>query len=127
MLEIRPGKLPSAAAEPGIAASPGDDFGARLTPAEVRFRRTTLGWSGKELADHMGATAETVSRWEHGRIPMGPQADRLLRLMVLHTTLPASFDLSQLKDVARQASADLRTRLIGGKDGWTTEAAPPSG
>ena len=100
---------------------------AQLTPAEVRFLRTTLGWSGKELADHMGATAETVSRWEHGRIPMGPQADRLLRLMVLHTTLPASFDLSQLKDVARQAPADLRTRLIGGKDGWTTEAAPPSG
>lgn len=95
---------------------------ARLTPAEIRFLRTTLGWSGRELADHMGATAETVSRWEHGKTPMGPQADRLLRLMVLHRTLPESFDLSQLKDVARQAPADLRTRLIGGKAGWTTEA-----
>ena len=95
---------------------------ARLTPAEIRFLRTTLGWSGKELADHMGATAETVSRWENGRIPMGPQADRLLRLMVLHTTLPASVDLSHLKDVAKQAPAELHTRLIGGKTGWTAEA-----
>ena len=95
---------------------------ARLTPAEIRFLRTTLGWSGRELADHMGATAETVSRWEHGKTPMGPQADRLLRLMVLHRTLPESFDLSHLKDVATQAPADLRTRLIGGKAGWTAEA-----
>lgn len=100
---------------------------ARLTPAEVRFLRTTLGWSGRELADHMGATAETVSRWENGRTPVGPQADRLLRLMVLHRTSPASLDLSDLKDVARQAPADLRTRLTGSKAGWTVEAAPAPG
>ena len=95
---------------------------ARLTPAEVRFLRTTLGWSGRELADHMGAAPETVSRWEHGKTPMGPQADRLLRLMVLHRTSPESVDLSQLKDVAKQAPAELHTRLIGGKTGWTAEA-----
>ena len=95
---------------------------ARLTPAEIRFLRTTLGWSSRELADHMGAAAETVSRWEHGKTPIGPQADRLLRLMVLHRTLPESFDLSHLKDVARQSPADLRARLIGSKAGWTAEA-----
>ncbi len=97
---------------------------ARLTPAEVRFLRTTLGWSGRELADHMGAAPETVSRWEHGRTPVGPQADRLLRLMVLHRTSPESVDLSDLKSVAAQAPADLRTRLIGGTAGWTAEATP---
>ena len=95
---------------------------ARLTPAEIRFLRTTLGWSGRELADHMGATAETVSRWEHGKTPMGPQADRLLRLMVLHRTSSEPFDLSHLKHVARQVPADLHTRLLGGKTGWTAEA-----
>ena len=99
---------------------------ARLTPAEIRFLRTTLGWSSRELADHMGAAAETVSRWEHGKTPMRPQADRLLRLMVLHRTLPGSFDLSHLKHVARLAPNDLRTRLIGGKAGWTAEATQSS-
>ena len=95
---------------------------ARLTPAEIRFLRTTLEWSGRELADHMGAAPETVSRWEHGKTPMGPQADRLLRLMVLHRTSPESVDLSHLKAVAKQAPAELHTRLIGGKTGWTAEA-----
>lgn len=99
---------------------------ARLTPAEIRFLRTTLGWSGRELADHMGAAAETVSRWEHGKTPMGPQADRLLRLMVLHGTSPECFALSHLKDVARRTPADLRARLVAGKAGWTTEAAQES-
>ena len=100
---------------------------ARLTPPEIRFLRTTLGWSGKELADHMGAAPETVSRWEHGKTPIGPQADRLLRLMVLHGTSPESFDLSHLKNVATRAPADLRTRLIGGTVGWTAEATSPPG
>src|SRR4051812_40754478 len=56
---------------------------SRLTPGEVRFLRTYLGWSGASFALHMGVTAETVSRWENGRDQPSPLADRLLRLMVL--------------------------------------------
>jgi putative zinc finger/helix-turn-helix YgiT family protein len=54
---------------------------ARLTPPEIRFLRTVLGWSGTDFAKHMGTTPETVSRWEHGQ-PIGTAADRLLRLLV---------------------------------------------
>ena len=63
-----------------------------LTPAEIRFLRRTLGWSGRDFADHMGATAETVSRWENGRTPVGTQADRLLRLMVLQPAIKRQLD-----------------------------------
>jgi putative zinc finger/helix-turn-helix YgiT family protein len=57
-----------------VARKPG-----RLAPAEVRFLRKHLGWSGAHFARHFGVAPETVSRWENGT-PMGPQAERLLRV-----------------------------------------------
>ena len=96
---------------------------ARLTPAEIRFLRKSLGWSGRELGAYMGAAGETVSRWENGRTPIGTQADRLLRLLVLHVCPVAPFDLVHLKDIGRETPAELRARLVAGTTGWTTEAA----
>jgi putative zinc finger/helix-turn-helix YgiT family protein len=55
---------------------------ARLAAPEIRFLRKVLGWSGVDFARHMGATPETVSRWERGHAPIGAAADRLLRLLV---------------------------------------------
>jgi len=54
-----------------------------LTPAEIRFLRKHLGWTGVEMATTFGVTKETVSRWENGRERMSPTADRLLRATVL--------------------------------------------
>lgn len=58
----------------------------RLVPAEIRFLRKWLGWSGVDFANHMGVTPETVSRWESAENPkpMGGTAERLLRLAVAH-------------------------------------------
>ena len=56
---------------------------ARLAPAEIRYLRKSLGWSGVDFAAHMGVTPETVSRWERGATLMGGQADRLLRMLVV--------------------------------------------
>src|SRR6266496_2311100 len=55
---------------------------ARLAPPEIKFLRKSLGWSGTDFAQRMGSTPETISRWEHGKMPMAPSAERLLRLMV---------------------------------------------
>ena len=96
----------------------------RLTPTEIRFLRKSLGWSGQDFADHMGTAAETVSRWENGRTPMGAQADRLLRLMVLHEQPAERYDLAELKGIDRDApAAELRARLIPGRGDWAAEAA----
>jgi putative zinc finger/helix-turn-helix YgiT family protein len=55
---------------------------SRFTGDEVRFLREFLGITGIAFAARMGVEPETVSRWQTGREPMGPGADRLLRLLV---------------------------------------------
>lgn len=89
---------------------------ARLAGAEVRFLRKVLGWSGADFAQHMGTSAETVSRWETDAAPIGPQADRLLRLMVLTRDPVADYrKLDLLKTVARAKPAAVR--LMARTDG----------
>jgi len=56
---------------------------ARLSAAEVTFLRKHLEYTGARLAKALGVTGSTVSRWESGREPVGPSADRLLRVLVL--------------------------------------------
>jgi putative zinc finger/helix-turn-helix YgiT family protein len=77
---------------------------ARLVPAEIKFLRKSLGWSGTDFADRVGATPETVSRWEHGKMPMGLAAERLLRLMVATESPVADYTV----DVLAQVAADDR-------------------
>jgi putative zinc finger/helix-turn-helix YgiT family protein len=99
---------------------------ARLAGAEIRFLRKVLGWSGADFAEHMGTSVETVSRWEHDATPIGPTADRLLRLMVM-TLHPVSDyqKLDLLKKVTKAKPAVVRMTVkadTGGK--WrVTEAA----
>jgi putative zinc finger/helix-turn-helix YgiT family protein len=52
----------------------------RLDEVEVRYLRKYLGWSGADFATHIGATRETVSRWESSAVQIEPTADRLVRL-----------------------------------------------
>jgi putative zinc finger/helix-turn-helix YgiT family protein len=54
-----------------------------LAPTEVRFLRKHVGLSSTDLAQRMGVSRETVSRWESGAQAMGAVADRLLRLIVI--------------------------------------------
>ena len=56
----------------------------RLSFSEVRFLRKILGWSSADFAETVGVDATTVSRWENGKQTIGPQADRLLRMLVVH-------------------------------------------
>lgn len=48
---------------------------------EIRFLRKQMGLSSTLLANLMGVTLTTVSRWENGDAPIGSGGDRLLRLL----------------------------------------------
>lgn len=53
---------------------------ARLVPSEVRFLRDYLGLTSQEFASRMGVAALQASRWTISD-PMGPTAERLLRVL----------------------------------------------
>ena len=96
-----------------------------LAPEEIRFLRKSLGWSGVDFARRMGATKETVSRWETGKLSMGPQADRLLRMLVAKGTPVEEYPI----DVLSQVSADgparaARVELEDGPKGWMFRPSP---
>lgn len=96
---------------------------SRLTPAEIRFLRKSLGWSGADFARAMGTTAETVSRWENGATPMGVQADKLLRLMVVHVQPVQNYGEEEMKVAATDAAKPLRTAFKVRGEQWQPEAA----
>jgi putative transcriptional regulator len=95
----------------------------RLTPAEIRFLRKFLGWSGADFAAHVGTSPETVSRWETGSTPMGVTADRLLRLMVASRQPVTHYSLDTLKVVARERPKPIRLRMEVYSGHWRARAA----
>jgi putative zinc finger/helix-turn-helix YgiT family protein len=96
----------------------------RLAPAEIRYLRKWLGWSGVDFARHMGTTPETVSRWEQARVPMSPQADRLLRLMVTTRAPVNDYTLDALATIRRQVPVrPTPLRLQWNRGRWSSEAA----
>lgn len=56
---------------------------APLTPDQIRFMRTHLGYSSVDFAKELQVTPETVSRWESGKVKMSGTTEKLVRLMVL--------------------------------------------
>jgi putative zinc finger/helix-turn-helix YgiT family protein len=93
---------------------------ARLCGPEIRFLRKQLGWSGAELAEHLGITRETVSRWEQGSAPIGATADRLLRAtFALATGL--SLSTETLREIARDEPVPFAPRFRHQSIGWKAE------
>lgn len=94
----------------------------RLTGAEIRFLRKHLGWSGVDFARYIGVDAATVSKWENDQQPMGPQADRLLRLMVANGARVDEYPNERLAEVAQDEAKPLRIELRSEKGDWREAA-----
>lgn len=97
---------------------------SRLAPAEIRFLRKYLGWSGADFAARMGTTAETVSRWETGAAPIGPANDRLLRLMIVTTAPVEHYSLDALATIDKEPPKHpMRLTLGRHARGWRLQPA----
>ena len=94
----------------------------RLAGAEVRFLRKWLGWSGQDFARHMGVSAETVSRWENEREPIGGTSDRLLRLIVVVRRPVADYPLDRLAEIGEGEASPAAVRFAPTKRGWRSAA-----
>ena len=98
------------------------DKEGRLAPPEVKFLRAELLLEGKELAQVMGTTPETVSRWETGAASMGKVADRLLRALVLLQAGVADYPVMRFRDLAREPARLLRLHLVQEGGRWVAKA-----
>ncbi|MBZ5637306.1 MAG: helix-turn-helix domain-containing protein [Acidobacteriia bacterium] len=96
---------------------------APLTPAEIRFLRKWLGWSGVDFAAHMGVTPETVSRWENSNLGIGAAADRLLRLMIVNQVPVQDYSLEMLKAIDEESAVLFRLGVEADEKGWHAVAA----
>ena len=67
-------QLSEALAPPTLAAAPDDQLGG-----VIRYLRQQLGMTQEELAQALGITVGTVSRWEKGRF----RPSRLARSLIL--------------------------------------------
>jgi transcriptional regulator with XRE-family HTH domain len=56
----------------------------RLTGEEIRFLRGALELRQKQLSEYLQVRPETMSNWENDKEPIGPQYEKVLRLLVGH-------------------------------------------
>lgn len=98
-----------------------------LAPIEIRFLRKHVGLSATDFAQRMGVTRETVSRWETGSTPMGPAADRLLRLIVVTHEPSDNYVVDDLLRDLDDTPAPARLAAVAMQNdrekGWAPQAA----
>lgn len=94
----------------------------RLNGDEVRFVRKYMGLSGADFAARMGVDPSTVSRWENAHEPIGPQADRLVRLMVVRDRPVEEYPLGELVNIVEKEKRAL-IKLRVDRQGWREAVA----
>ena len=95
----------------------------RFTGAEIRFLRKSLGLSAADFARRMGVTIETVSRWEHDAVAIGPQADRLLRLLVAQGRLAMHYPEEKLAQINTKKASETKLGMRLEDEEWAVVAA----
>ena len=74
-----------------------------MTGKELRLIRGHLGLEGTDFAALLGIARETLSRWENGHESVGPQADRLVRVVVAQVKGIKDFAVHSLASIGEKA------------------------
>lgn len=53
----------------------------KMSGHEIRFLRKYLGMNGRKFSELLHIDPTTLSKWENGEDEIGPQSDRLIRLL----------------------------------------------
>lgn len=76
---------------------------APLTGEEFRFLRKAMGKTAKELAGCLVVNPVSISRWENNKEKIGPQSDKLFRMMFIVEPIKVQFfSESKCLEIARR-------------------------
>jgi len=98
------GTLPEIPNVKGLHAAIADRLCQKPTPltgTEVRFLRKEMGMKARELADFLGVSPVTVSRWETGAERVGDITDRLVRCLYLFHRIQAGREVRPAQSFQR--------------------------
>jgi putative zinc finger/helix-turn-helix YgiT family protein len=76
------------------------------------FMRRAMGMTGRDLAELLDVAPETVSRWEHGKLPLDRGPVALLSAMVLDQLEGRTTTLDRLKALLKPKSLPKQVRLV---------------
>jgi hypothetical protein len=76
-----------------------------------------MGWGIEPV------TVETVSRWENDAAAIGPQADRLLRLLVAQGRLTTLYPEEQLDRINTKTAKETKLGVMLEDEEWAVVAA----
>ncbi len=97
----------------------------RLTPAEIRYLRKSLGWSQADFAKQLHVEPETANRWESeaANKPMADGYELALRLAVAVGEQIDEYEVGMLKEVGTGERKPAKISLRADKSGWHIEKA----
>jgi len=78
-----------------------------LTGQEIKYLRKMAGLSGKELAEALGASSSSLSRWERGSRKVSKRTDAALRLICLTGMMQDALKERSLLPAVAQAAQRL--------------------
>ena len=94
-----------------------------LLPEEIRFLRVHLGFSGKDFAEKLSVSPETVSRWEKGALTMSVTTEKFLRVLILSKAGPfRNYDELE-KYASKQAKASVKHIFKVSNTNWVAKVA----